>query len=293
MNIVILSRSAALYSTNSLFTAARRRGHYVRIIDYMQCDLVVDSKASEILYQGERLRNIHAVIPRIGSSATSFGAAVIRQFEAIGAYTTLGATPLLECRNKVTCLQILARHGLLVPKTVLSNDYYELDQLIERAGGLPVIIKMINGTHGLGVMKLDQMDLVESVLETMTKTKQRVLLQTYIAESKGADLRAFVVDGEVVGSMKRQARPGDFRSNLHRGGTATVIPLTKEEQRTALKAVDILGLSVAGVDMLQSDKGPMILEVNASPGLEGIEGTTGVDISGKIMDLIEKNKVRY
>lgn len=293
MNIVLLSRNAGLYSTHSLFTAARMRGHYVRVIDHMQCDLVIEKNKPQVIYRGERLRNINAVVPRIGTSATSYGAAVIRQFTMMGCYSTLDPTALINARDKMTCLQILSSNGIPVPKSLVSNDFTGYYDYTAEVGPLPIILKMINGTHGLGVVKGESEGNIESILELMSKTKQKMMMQKYIAESKGADIRVFIVDGEIVGSMKRQAKPGEFRSNLHRGGTSSIIHVSKKEANLALKAVEILGLSVAGVDMLQSHDGPLILEVNASPGLEGIETTTGVDIAGKIITMIEKNKIRY
>lgn len=290
MNIVILSRSAGLYSTHSLFTAARMRGHYVRILDHMYCDMLLDSDGPRIIYRGEHIKDVDAIIPRIGSSATNYGAAVIRQFVAMGAYSTLDATALTHARDKMTCLQILASHGIAVPKSIVSNtfdpDYYDY---IRELGPLPVILKMINGTHGLGVILGETKSNIESIMEAMTKTRQKMMMQQFIAESKGADIRVFVVDGQIVGSMKRQAKEGEFRSNLHRGGSSEIVQVSRDEARIALQAVKILGLAVAGVDMLQSKQGPLILEVNASPGLEGIETTTGVDISGKIIEMIEKH----
>lgn len=293
MNIVILSRSAALYSTHSLFTAARRRGHYVRILDHMHCDLVIDHHKPKVLYNGERIQNVHAIIPRIGTTVTTYGASVIRQFLLMGAFSTLDATALHNARDKMSCLQILASHGLQVPTSVISNNFDSDHNYVQEVGGIPVVMKMINGTHGIGVMLGESNNMVDSVLETMSRARQKMMLQQYIAESDGADIRVLIVDGEIVGCMKRQAKEGDFRSNLHRGGSSTVIDISKEERRVALKAVELLGLKVAGVDMLQSKNGPLILEVNASPGLEGIETTTGVDIAGKIIQLIERNKKRY
>ena len=290
MNIVILSRSAALYSTHSLFTAARRRGHYVRILDHMHCELVIDTFVPKVLYHGERIQHVDAIIPRIGNAATTYGASVIRQFMLMGAYTTMEPTALHSARDKMSCLQILASHNIKVPTSVVSNTFQSDHDYIKEVGKLPVIMKMINGTHGVGVMLGESENMVDSVLEAMSRAKQKMMLQRYIAESKGADIRVLVVDDEIVGCMKRQAREGDFRSNLHRGGSSQIIDISQQEREIALKAVKVLGLKVAGVDMLQSVQGPMILEVNASPGLEGIETTTGVDIAGKVISLIEKNK---
>jgi len=290
MNIIILSRNAALYSTQSLVEAARRRNHYVRVIDHMMCDLVIESGKSKILFNNQQIQNIDAVIPRIGSTATTYGAAVIRQFESQGVFSTLHAEPLLKARDKLSCLQILGSHGIGVPKTIYVSNQYTMPFLLEEMEPYPIIIKLVSGTQGMGVILAENKSNAESILEAFYATREKVIMQKFIREAKGADIRAFVVDGEIVGAMKRQAKPGDFRSNLHRGGTSELITLTSKEEETALKSVEILGLKIAGVDMLKTNSGPVVLEVNASPGLEGIEGTTGVDIAGKIISFIEKNR---
>ena len=290
MNIIILSRNAALYSTQSLVEAARRRNHYVRVIDHMMCDLVIESGKSKILFNNQQIQNIDAVIPRIGSTATTYGAAVIRQFESQGVFSTLHAEPLLKARDKLSCLQILGSHGVGVPKTIYVSNQYTMPFLLEEMEPYPIIIKLVSGTQGMGVILAENKSNAESILEAFYATREKVIMQKFIREAKGADIRAFVVDGEIVGAMKRQAKPGDFRSNLHRGGTSELITLTSQEEETALKSVEILGLKIAGVDMLKTNSGPVVLEVNASPGLEGIEGTTGVDIAGKIISFIEKNR---
>ena len=289
MNIIILSRNPALYSTQSLTLSARRRGHNVRILDHMQCDLIVDGADTRVMYNGQYIKNIDAIIPRIGDSATSYGTAVIRHFETLGVFTTLKASCLQLSRDKVSTLQILTAHGVSVPSSALSNNPYTFRSMVESMGPPPVIIKLVRGTHGMGVIKSDDIGTAESILEAFYKTKDRALVQRFVPEAKGADVRVFVVNGEVVGVMKRQAKAGEFRSNLHRGGTSTVIALTEEEKEMSLKAAEVLGLSVAGVDMLQTNSGPQILEVNASPGLEGIETTTKVDIAGKIITFVERN----
>lgn len=289
MNIIILSRNPALYSTQSLVNAARKRNHYVRVLDHMQCDLIMEKGRPQVYYNSQPLQNIQAIIPRIGSSATTFGSAVIRQFESKGVFTTLRADPLLKSRDKLSCLQILAANGIGVPKTLVSNNYYTFSNMIDHLGEMPIIIKLLNGTHGLGVILSENKRNAESILEAFYKTKQKVLMQEFIKEAKGADIRVFIVDDQIVGVMKRQARPGEFRSNLHRGATSEVIRLSEEEAIVAKKACKLMGLKVAGVDMLQSEKGPLILEVNASPGLEGIESTTNKDIAGKIIEFTERN----
>ncbi|MBC7884862.1 MAG: RimK family alpha-L-glutamate ligase [Saprospiraceae bacterium] len=290
MNIIILSRNPSLYSTQSLVDAARRRNHYVRVIDHMSCDLIIDSGRSKVLYNNQPIERIDAIIPRIGSTATTYGAAVIRQFESQGIFSTLHAEPLLKARDKLSCLQILGSNGVGVPKTVYCSSLFTIPFLLEQMEPYPIIIKLVTGTQGMGVILAENKSNAESILEAFHSTKEKVIMQKFIKEAKGADIRAFVVNGEVVGAMKRQARPGDFRSNLHRGGTAEIIKLSKSEEETALRSVEILGLSVAGVDMLKTHQGPVVLEVNASPGLEGIEGTTGMDIAGKIITFIEENR---
>jgi ribosomal protein S6--L-glutamate ligase len=288
MNIAILSRNPALYSTQSLVKAARQRHHFVRVIDYVNCDLIVETNKVTVQYYGQEVKNIDAIVPRIGSSVTAYGSSVIRQFESQKIFSTLSSNSLYNARNKMTSLQMLASAGLGVPKTMMSNNYLAFSKLIEQIGS-PTIIKLLKGTHGLGVLLAEKKNQAESLYETFFKMKQKAVLQEFIKESGGADIRIFIVDQEIVGVMERKARPGDFRSNLHRGGTSKVVPISHEEAEVAKKAVRVLGLSIAGVDMLRSKRGPLILEVNASPGLEGIETTTGVDIAGKIINFIERS----
>ncbi len=290
MEIAILTRGPGLYSTQSLVDAARKRNHYVRVIDHMACDLMIDSGKSKIYFNNQPIEKVDAVIPRIGSTATSYGAAVIRQFESQGVFSTLHAEPLLKARDKLSCLQILGSQGIGVPKTIYVSNPYTMPFLLEQMEPYPIIIKLVSGTQGMGVILAENKSNAESILEAFYTTREKVIMQKFIKEAKGADVRAFVVDGEIVGAMKRQAKAGDFRSNLHRGGTSEIIKLSPQEEETALKSVDILGLKIAGVDMLKTHAGPVVLEVNASPGLEGIEGTTGVDIAGKIITYIEKNR---
>lgn len=291
MNLVILSRNPALYSTQSLARAAMRKHHYVRIIDYNNCDIIIEENNLEVSHHGHILKDIDAIIPRIGSSYTNYGAAIIRQFEQKGIYTTLSSDALIKARDKISCSQILSAKGLAVPKTIVSNNSIIYEQLLNNFKEEKVVIKLINGTHGIGVILADKKTQAESILEAFNQNNQKSMIQEYISESQGSDIRIFVVDDEVVGSMKRQAREGEFRSNLHRGGSSKVEPITDSEKDIALKAVKYLGLKIAGVDMLRSKRGPLILEVNASPGLEGIETTTKIDIAGKIITFIEKNIV--
>lgn len=288
MNIVILSRNPSLYSTQSLVNAARIRNHHVRVVDHLLCDLIIEKGKCQVFYNNQALSHVDAIIPRIGASATTMGAAVLRQFESQGVFLTLNATPLLRARNKLSCLQILAAHGIAVPKTVYASNLQTLPSILNDMGHFPIIIKLMNGTQGMGVILAENKSNAESIMEAFHTTNEKVILQKFIREAKGADLRAFVVDGKIAGAMKRQARPGDFRSNLHRGGTSEKVILTKEEEATALRSVEILGLNIAGVDMLKTHHGPVVLEVNASPGLEGIEGTTEEDIAGEIIAFVER-----
>lgn len=289
MRIAVLSRNGALYSTQSLINAGRNRGHEMWLVDHVQCDIQLAKGKHEIYFQSEKLEGIDAIIPRIGSSVTGYGAAVIKQFEHKGVFTTLPSDGLTNSRNKLTCLQIMAKHDIDIPISTIVNNSYAIPEVLDRMDNYPLIIKLTNSTHGLGVMKADNRSTAESLLETFVKLRQKVLIQEFIEESKGADVRVFIVGDEIVGVMQRQAKPGEFRSNLHRGGSSFVVELTKDEAFVAKKAARVLGLSVAGVDMLRSKRGPLILEVNASPGLEGIEGTTQVDIAGKIIEYIERN----
>lgn len=289
MNIAVLSRNPALYSTQSLVQAARRRHHYVRVIDYVNCDIVLDAENPKIIYNGQTLANIDAIIPRIGSGHTAYGAQIIRQFKSFGVYSTLDERALLEARNKIASMQILSAAGLLIPKSLISNSSLFFDHIMSELDDPRVVIKLVNGTHGLGVVLANSHKQATSIMEAFMKSKSKVFMQEFIEEAGGADIRVFIVNGQIEGSMKRQARPGEFRSNLHRGATANIEPLSAEEAEIALKAAEILGLKIAGVDMLRSKRGPMILEVNASPGLEGIETTTRNDIAGKVITMIEEN----
>ncbi len=289
MNIVVLSRNSSLYSTQAIVEAGKKRGHYVRVLDHMLCDLIIENGDPQIFYNFQKLENIHAVIPRIGSSATSYGSTVIRQFENMNVFTTLNAEPLLQARNKLTCMQMLTKQGIKVPKTAISNNIYTISSMIDHIGQPPHIIKLATGTQGIGVILSESKSNAESIIEAFQRTEEKVMVQKFIAESKGSDIRVFIIDGEVIGVMKRQAKPGEFRSNIHRGASSIVIKLTKEEEEIALASTKIMGLKIAGVDMLQSNDGPMVLEVNASPGLEGIESTTQIDIAKKMIEFLERN----
>jgi ribosomal protein S6--L-glutamate ligase len=289
MKIVILSQNPNLYSTKRLVEAGEKKGHEMLVVDHTKCNLVIEKKKPSIIYKGEEIENISGVIPRIGASVTFYGTAVVRQFEMMKVFTATESQALVRSRDKLRSLQILSRAGLGLPKTVFSNYSKDVSQVIERAGGAPLVIKLLEGTQGLGVVLADNKNSAESILEAFNGLKARVIVQEFIKEAKGADIRVFIVDGVVVGAMKRQGKEGEFRSNLHRGGSANIIELTDEEENAALKAARAMGLGIAGVDMLQSDRGPLILEVNSSPGLEGIENATGKDIASKIIKYVVRN----
>ena len=287
MRIVILSRNPKLYSTRRLVEVAQKRKHEVLIVDPLKCNIEMEKKSPKIFYKGEYIENIDAIIPRIGASVTFYGTAVIRQFEMMKVFTTCSSQALIRSRDKLYSLQILSRAGVGLPKTVFTNYTRDVEHIIESVGGAPLVLKLLEGTQGLGVVLAETKNAATSVLEAFNGLGARVIAQEYIEEAGGADIRAFIVDGKVVGAMKRQGKEGEFRSNLHRGGSASLIELTDEEEKTALKAARSLGLAVAGVDMIQSKKGPLVLEVNSSPGLEGIEVATGKNIAREIIRYIE------
>lgn len=289
MNIVILSRDPKLYSTRRLVEAGEQHGHHVQVLDHLKCNLVIEKKKPKVIYKGEEITNVQAVIPRIGASVTFYGTAVVRQFEMMHVFSAVESQALVRSRDKLRSLQILSRAGLGLPKTAFSNYSKDVNKILAEVGGTPVVIKLLEGTQGLGVVLADNDKAAISVMEAFNGLKARVIVQEFIREAKGADIRAFVIDGQVVGAMKRQAKEGEFRSNLHRGGTAQVISLSRQEEIAAIKAAKALGLGIAGVDMLQSDRGPLIIEVNSSPGLEGIEAATQKDIAGEIIKYIEKH----
>ncbi len=289
MNIKILSRNSSLYSTRRLVEAARMRDHQVEVIDPLKCDLIIEKRKPSIYYKGRVLEHTDAVIPRIGASVTFYGTAVVRQFEMNAVFCTTGSQSLMRSRDKLRSLQILSRARLGLPKTIFTNYSKDVGEVIDHVGGAPLIIKLLEGTQGLGVVLAETRNAAESVIEAFNGLQARVIVQEFIKEAGGADIRALVVDGQVVGAMKRQGKEGEFRSNLHRGGSASVIELTDEEEAAAIKAAKAMGLGVAGVDMLQSSRGPLILEVNSSPGLEGIEAATGKDIAKSIIRYIERH----
>jgi ribosomal protein S6--L-glutamate ligase len=292
MKIVILSRNKSLYSTQRLIEAGENRGHEMLLLDHMKTVLVIEQGRPHIFFNGKEVTDVNAVIPRIGSSATFYGSAVVRQFEMMKIFTAVESQALVRSRDKLRSLQILARAGIGIPKTAFASSPKEkdIDNVIESIGGSPCIIKLLEGTQGIGVILADNHKAAKSVIEAFMKIKANMLVQEFIKEAGGADIRVFIVDGQIVGAMKRQAKDGEFRSNLHRGGSASVIQLSPEERATAIKAVKKLGLGIAGVDLLQSKRGPLVMEVNSSPGLEGIEGATGIDIAGKIIEYVERNE---
>jgi ribosomal protein S6--L-glutamate ligase len=292
MNIAILSRNPKLYSTRRLKEAGEQRGHNVEIIDHMKCVLFIEKKNPMVLYNGRKLDYFDAIIPRIGASVTFYGAAVVRQFEMMKVFTAIESQALIRSRDKLRSLQILSRAGLGLPKTIFMDYSRDTEGIVESVGGAPVVIKLLEGTQGLGVVLAENKKAAQSVIEAFHGIHARIIVQEFIKEARGSDIRAFVVDGEVVGAMKRQARQGEFRSNLHRGGTATLVKLSRAERATAIAAAKKLGLGIAGVDMLPSNRGPLIVEVNSSPGLEGIEGATQVDIAGKIIEYLERNALK-
>jgi ribosomal protein S6--L-glutamate ligase len=290
MKILILSRSPILYSTHSLVMAARRRGHAIRVVDHVQCDLTILDGRLGVRYQGEFLGRPDAVIPRIGSSVTSYGAAVVRQFEMMGVFTAVGTDALLRSRDKRTALQYLAANRLPVPNSVFTASPENVESSLRTLGEqYPIVIKTLNSTQGMGVILGESKGASQSIAEAFIRLREEILLQKFVEESKGKDVRVFIVGGKVIATMERSAQNGEFRSNLHRGALSHKIKITKEEEEISLRAAQLMGLQIAGVDILRSNAGPVILEVNASPGLEGIEGTTGVDIAGQIIKFVETN----
>lgn len=286
MKIVVLSRNKNLYSTKRLVAAGLERGHEMLVLDHLKCSLVIEKHNPSVYYDGSLVEGVDAIIPRIGASVTYYGAAVIRQFEMQNVFSSVSSQSLVRSRDKLRSMQLMSTAGLGMPKTAFTNFSNDSDTIIKQVGGVPLIIKLLEGTQGLGVVLAETKKAASSVMEAFNGLKARVIVQEFIAEAKGADLRALVVNGHVVGAMKRQGMEGEFRSNLHRGGSAVIVELTEDEERAAVVAAKTLGLKVAGVDMLQSDRGPLILEVNSSPGLKGIEQATQFDIAGKIIEFM-------
>jgi ribosomal protein S6--L-glutamate ligase len=289
MNIAILSRDEFLYSTQSLVKAGEARNHEMEVLDPFLFTSTIENDTPLLYYGNEVVDDIHAVIPRIGASNTYMGSSLVRHFEAMKTFTTVTAEAILQSRNKWTCFQILAMKNIPVPRTILGN-VYDAKATLKTFNNNPVIIKVLQGTHGAGVILAETYRSALSTIETLNASKVRFVIQEYIAESKGADIRVIVVDGAVVAAIKRQSKKGEFRSNLHLGGSSEVIHLSNEESRIAIGAAKALNLGVCGVDILQSDRGPLILEVNSTPGLEGAENSSGIDISKSIINYIERNR---
>ena len=289
MKIALLSRNRKLYSTRRLIEAAQERGHEIQVLDALRCYMNIASHKPTIHYRGEELTGFDAVIPRIGASITFYGTSVLRQFEMMGVYPLNESVAVSRSRDKLRSMQLLSRKGLGMPVTGFANKPDDVKDLIKMVGGAPLVIKLLEGTQGIGVVLAETAKAAESVIEGFMGVKADILVQEYIKEAGGADIRCFVVGGKVVAAMKRQAAAGEFRSNLHRGGSASLIKITPEERSTAVRAARVMGLNVAGVDLLRSNHGPVIMEVNSSPGLEGIEEATGKDVAGLIIAFMEKN----
>lgn len=291
MRIAILSRRPDLYSTRVLLEAGEKRGHDVRVLDTLQFDLCIRRRKPEMLYQGEPVGHVDAVIPRIGASITFYGLAVVRQFEMMGVYCMNESQSIARSRDKLRSLQLLCRHDIGVPPTVFTRQADHVRDCIGLVDGPPVVVKLPQGTQGIGVVLAETERAASSVIEAFHGLDQNILIQKFIKEAGGADIRAVVVGRRVIGAMRRQAEAGEFRSNLHRGGTATKIRLPADYRKTALAAARVLGLRFAGVDMLESKEGPMIMEVNSSPGLEGIERATGADVAAAVIEQLEREVV--
>ena len=289
MKIAMMARNPTLFSHRRLVEAAEQRGHSMDIINTLQCYMNITSHRPELRYKGEKLTGYDAVIPRIGASITYYGLAVLRQFEMMGVYPLNESVAIGRSRDKLRSLQLLARDGIGLPVTGFANSAKFADDVIKVAGGAPVIIKLLEGTQGIGVVLGETHNSAKSVVEAFGGAKINILVQEFIKEAGGMDIRCLVIGGKVVAAMKRQGAEGDFRSNLHRGGTANTIRITPEERSTAVRSAKAMGLNACGVDLLRSNHGPVVMEVNSSPGLEGVEKATGIDIAGKMIEFLEKH----
>lgn len=289
MKVGILSRDGNLYSTRRLAEACEERGHEVHVLDTLRCYMTIASQRPTIHYKGEELVDFDAIIPRIGASITFFGTAVVRQFEMMDVFTLNESVAISRSRDKLRCMQLLARRGIGLPVTGFAHSTMYKKDLIRQVGGTPLVVKLLEGTQGIGVVLAENQNSAESIIEAFRGLKADILVQEYIKEAQGADIRCFVVGGKVIAAMKRQGAEGEFRSNIHRGGSVSQVKLTPEERSTAVRSAKIMGLNSAGVDILRSNHGPVVMEVNSSPGLEGIERATGIDVAGSIVDFIEKN----
>lgn len=288
MKIAILSRKPKTYSTSRLKEAGLERGHETKVLNTVRFSIAVEKERPELFFRGKRLSSYDGVIPRIGASITFYGTAVVRQFEQMGVFTLNSSQAISTSRDKLRSLQVLSRHNIGIPPSAFVRAKDDVLPAIERVGGAPVIIKLLEGTQGIGVILADTVHVAAAIIETLQSTKQNVLIQKFVAESKGRDVRAFVVGDRVVAAMRRRAQGQEFRSNVHRGGLTEKVELEPAYQRTAVQATHIMGLHVAGVDMLEADEGPKVMEVNSSPGLEGIETATGIDVAGAIIDYMEQ-----
>ncbi|AXR07812.1 30S ribosomal protein S6--L-glutamate ligase [Salinimonas sediminis] len=289
MRIAILSRNPKLYSTRRLKEAGIARGHEVDVVDTMHCYMDITSARPSVRYNGKRLPKYDAVIPRIGASVSFYGTSVVRQFEMMGTYSINESVAISRSRDKLRSLQLLSRKGIGMPRTGFAHHPDKIDDLIKNVGGAPVVIKLLEGTQGIGVVLADTQKAAESIIEAFMGLNASILVQEYIKEAGGSDIRCFVVGGKVVAAMKRQAAPGEFRSNLHRGGSASLTRLSPAERKCAVDAARTMGLNCCGVDILRANDGPVVMEVNSSPGLEGIEAATGKDVAGMVIEFIEKN----
>lgn len=293
MKVAILSQNAKLYSTGRIVEALEQRGHKARVINPLRCYMNITSNKPEIHYRGgEVLKNFDAVIPRIGASITFYGLAVLRQFEMMGLHSLNSSDGFMRARDKLHALQLLSKSNIGLPVTSFLHDADDIDDVIKIVGGSPLIVKLIEGTQGKGVVMAETQKAAASVIQAFQEVDANILVQEFVKEAAGADLRCFVVGTQVVAAMQRKAKEGEFRANIHRGAKATPVELTEQEREAAVQAAKIIGLGVAGVDILRSSRGPLVLEVNASPGLEGIEKTTGVDVAGKIIEYLEKKVTR-
>lgn len=289
LKIAVLSRGPKLYSTRRLVEAIRARGHEARVIDVLRCYMNIAAHRPEIHYKGEILEHFDAVIPRIGASVTFYGTAVVRQFEMMGVFPVNESVAITRSRDKLRSMQLLSRKGVGMPVTGFARTPDDVRDMISLVGGAPLVIKLLEGTQGIGVVLAETRKAAESVIEAFMGLSANILVQEFIEEADGADIRCFVVGDKVIAAMQRKAAAGEFRSNLHRGGTASLVKLTPDERKTAVRAAKVMGLNVAGVDILRSSRGPLVIEVNSSPGLEGIEAATERDIAGLIVKFIEKN----
>jgi ribosomal protein S6--L-glutamate ligase len=292
VKLAILSRAPSSYSTSRLRTAAAERGHTAKVLDPLRFAIDLSGDEPDLQYRGKPLSDYDAILPRIGASITFFGMALVRQFEQMDVYTPITAAGIANSRDKLRAIQILSRHDVRIPATTFVRDRADVLPAIDRVGGAPVVIKLLEGTQGIGVILAPDKKVAEAVIETLQSTRQNVLIQRFVAESRGRDIRAFVIGDRVVAAIRRRAQGDEFRSNVHRGGTTEVVDLDEEYQRAAVQSAQIMGLKVAGVDMLESDQGPMVMEVNSSPGLEGIETATELDIAGAVVDYID-NQVAF